>query len=247
VAAADDATRPFRLTTGAVAVQVRDPKDLPAALLRMGLRIPLPVVAIVGGAGGLDEQTAARLESTFVHVLAPLIADVSGVAVDGGTDSGVMRLLGAARAGGGYDFPLVGVAAEGTVVQPGRPPPRADAAPLDANHSHFILVPGSEWGDESVWLARTATDIAGGVASVTVLINGGAVALHDAESSIAAGRPVLVVDGTGRTADRVAAAMRNEPDDAQVAQLAASPLTHVAPISDKRMIRDTLRAILSAR
>jgi hypothetical protein len=247
------------LTTGAVAIQVRDPEALSAALLSLGLRIPLPVVAVVGGAGGLDGDTAARLERTFVDVLVPLIDAIGAAAVDGGTDSGVMRLLGSARAGGGYDFPLVGVAAEGTVVLPdaGPPrsdggPPRSDAAPLDANHSHFVLVPGTEWGDESEWLARTATEIAGTAraASVTVLINGGAVALRDAESSIDAGRPLLVIDGTGRTADRIAAAARNAPDDARVARLAASPLVHVVPLHDGhdgRMIRNTLEAIMSGR
>ena len=37
---------------------------------------------------------------------------------------------------------------------------RADASPLEPNHTHQVLVPGSSWGEESPWLADIATWLA---------------------------------------------------------------------------------------
>jgi hypothetical protein len=127
--------------------------------------------------------------------------------VDGGTDSGVMQLLGRARADLRAAFPLVGVAAEKKIVLPGDGTEQVDRAPLEPNHSHLCWCQVAR-GDESPWLARMATALAGGLPSVTVLINGGAIALQDVAHSLAAGRPVLVIAGSGRTADRIAAALK---------------------------------------
>jgi hypothetical protein len=69
-----------------------------------------------------------------------------------------------------------------------------------------------------------ATEIAGGAPSATILINGGDIAFDDVANSLAAGRPVLVVQGTGRTADRIAAALDGDRTDARAAQLADSLL-----------------------
>src|SRR5439155_8336988 len=110
-----------------------------------------PVLLLIGGAGGLSERDQARLRPLFEASVAPVIDSLGAIAVDGGTDAGVMRLLGRARATTGGSFPLVGVVARGTVQLPGEDPvPRA--CPLEPNHTHFVLVPGRLWGDESPWL-----------------------------------------------------------------------------------------------
>ena len=101
-----------------------------------------------------------RLFPIFVEVLAPLAEDLGAAIVDGGTDAGVMRLMGQARHETNATFPLVGVSAVGTVVLPGASSSPPDAAPLEPHHTHFILVPGSEWGDESPWLPRVASGLA---------------------------------------------------------------------------------------
>jgi hypothetical protein len=65
--------------------------------------------------------------------------------VDGGTDSGVMRVMGRVRDATSASFPLIGVAAMGNVIAPGiRAQP--DAAELEPHHTHFVLVPGAVWG-----------------------------------------------------------------------------------------------------
>ena len=106
-----------------------------------------------------------------------MITRLGLVAIDGGTWSGVMRLFGEVRSDADLDFPLLGVAAVGTVMLPGAQPRQDDAAGLDPDHSHFLLVPGDEWGAEAGWIARVATVLAGDTPSATVLINGGEIAI----------------------------------------------------------------------
>ena len=95
------------------------------------------------------------------------------VVIDGGTDAGVMHLIGRARTRAEATFPLVGVPAVGTVRFPGKRSGVRRRWPLDAHHTHFVLVPGAAWGDEAPWIARVGTELAGGSPSVTVLVNGG--------------------------------------------------------------------------
>lgn len=203
--------------------------DLAPAVAGLGLPGRRPVLVVVGGAAGLDEADKERLFTLFGQALLPAVASRQAVVVDGGTDSGVMQLLGRARAAAGARFPLVGVAAEKKVILPGDNAEPGDRAPLEPNHSHFLLVPGSSWGDESPWLSRVATEIAGSAPSATILINGGEIAFQDVANSLAAHRPVVVIAGTGRTADRIAAAVHDRDADEQAAQMAGSPLVTVVP------------------
>jgi hypothetical protein len=75
---------------------------------------------------------------------------------------------------------------------------------LEPHYTHFILVPGSEFGDESPWIVDAATLISRDHRSVTVLVNGGEVSQKDIDLSLEVGRPVIAVSGTGRLADTIA-------------------------------------------
>ena len=183
---------------------VEDIDHLPKALQQLDLPPHRPVLVLVGGAGYLENEDA--LESLFT-ALARVAEEVGAIVVDGGTDAGVMCLMGRARAATRGTFPLVGVAPRGRVRLPDEPPAADDdRVPVEPHHTHLILVPGNAWGDESPYLARVATLLAGNAPSVTVLVNGGEVARQDVEHSLAEGRPVIVVAGTGRLADELAAA-----------------------------------------
>jgi hypothetical protein len=290
-----------------------DLDGLPDALAALGLASSRPVMVLVGGAAGLSlaGEAAAPLRELF-HALAEVARAAGATVVDGGTDAGVMAFMGQARAEIGATFPLLGVAAEGTVdlspppLLPGEgtvdltppsllpeegivdltPPPLLpgegiiDLTPppllpgegimnlsptpllpgegivdlpsspllrgegkvnlpppplligegeggrggrgevLQPHHTHFLLVPGDHWGDESPWIARVATLLAGEAPSVTLLVNGGEISRQDVAHSLAAGRPVLVVAGTGRLADELAGSQERSPL-LQVVDLAA--------------------------
>lgn len=229
----------------APAVLVRTSSDLVPALAALGVRAPCPVVVVVGGAGGLSPSEGRALARLFEDGVAAAVEQVGAAAVDGGTAAGIMAALGEARARRGSDFPLVGVAAEGT-VRASRLHPASHAAELEPHHSGFLLVPGSDWGDEAAWIAQAATALAGGAPSVTVVVNGGDVALDDARHSLAAGRPVLAVRGTGRAADELASAVRGEPADARAEELARSGRVTTVDADDPAAVCRVLVAMLRA-
>ena len=152
--------------------------------------------------------------------------------VDGGTHSGVMRVMGEAVAAGHSLVPLVGVTAAGTARVPGRVPAREDAADLDPHHAAVLLVPGDDWGQESPWISAVAAALSGHAPTATLVVNGGDITYTDAQHSLDAGRPIVVIAGTGRTADAIAAAARGKDTDPRATQLARSPLLHVIDIHD---------------
>lgn len=233
-AAAPGSALTIRFADGRTAPGVRVDRvgDLPDALAVLGLDPPRPVVVVVGGAAGLDRADRRRLRPLFEAGLAPVVDDLDAVVVDGGTRSGVMRVIGEARFRTGGQFPLVGVAAAGTIALVGDRPPRHDAARLDAHHTHFVVVPGATWGAEAPWIAQVASIVAGGAGSVTLVVNGGEIVYADVERSLDAGRPVLVVAGSGRAADELATAVRGDPADDRALALAASALVRVVPGDD---------------
>ncbi|WP_433262355.1 hypothetical protein ACQPZF_29225 [Actinosynnema sp. CS-041913] len=168
-----------------------------------------PVLVLVGGADGMAAEHLAAF-GAVLRDLVPLLDALGAVVVDGGTDVGVSRAMGLARAAGGGRFRLIGVVADGV------------SAEFEPNHTDIVLVPGDRWGDEAPWLAEVAGLVAGSRTSVTVLVNGGEITFDDAALSLARERPLVVVRGTGRTADAIAAG--TEP---RAARISASPLTGV--------------------
>lgn len=223
--------------------RVRQPADIPAALRALNLERGRPVLVSVGGAGGMTPASLAQMARTLEPVM--LALDRWGATVlDGGTDSGVMKVMGQARQAAGARFPLVGVAAEGTVILPGGPA-RRDAAHLERHHSHIVLVPGGTWGDESGWLARVATSIADGQPSVTLVVNGGEITYEDIGHSLRSGRPVIVVAGTGRTADAIAAARDGRGDDPRAARIAAAASTQVVRLSEPDAVFRAVESVLA--
>ena len=189
------------------AVRVTDPTAIPVVLDQIGLQQPRPVLVLVGGASKLNQEDFDRLQQLFIESLAPLAQEIGATVIDGGTDAGVIKLMGKARAEIRATFPLVGVAPFHKIHYPHHPLP--DTYPLEPHHTHFILTPGVNWGDESAWIAKIASVLSGDAPSVTVLMNGGNVSLIDVQESLEAGRLVYVVSGTGRLADEIAAAVRN--------------------------------------
>lgn len=229
---------PLTLAGGARASAVRvDLEDqLGSAAVALGLSGT--VLVIVGGADRMEDRELDRVEPLFREVLAPFAEQRGAIVIDGGTDSGVMQLIGRVR--GSSSFPLVGVVAAELAAE--SPNSESDAAPLEPNHSHFLFVPGTQWGDESPWLARFATVVANGRPSATVLVNGGDVTLSDAEQSVGAGRRVIAVSGSGGTADALAAAARGDATDRRVRNLAASGIVQAVDVAAIQSLLDELFA-----
>ncbi|PHJ60945.1 hypothetical protein VF14_15775 [Nostoc linckia z18] len=206
----------------ATVATVSEAGELSDALEQMGLVGSHPILVIVGGASQMSEADFVRIQGLFIEVLAPIAQRLGAYIVDGGTDAGVMQLIGNARHQINAQFPLIGVAPTGKVILPNQTESTDDAALLEPHHTHFILVPGHNWGDESAWIVQVATMLAGGAPSVTMLINGGEITFLDAANSVIAGRLVMVIAGSGRTADKLVCALNGEATDERAEKLAAS-------------------------
>jgi hypothetical protein len=186
-------------------------QELATVLSAVSLIENRPVLVVIGGASLISDEDLQRLQRLFSEVLAPLAQELGLIVADGGTDAGVMRLMGNAREEISGTFSLVGVSPVGLVKLPNVEDVSKKLTDLEPHHTHFFLVPGEQWGDESRWLARIASQIAGDCPSVTVLINGGSIALVDAMENLRVHRPLLVIEGSGRLADEIAEAV-NYPD-----------------------------------
>ncbi len=232
----------------AEAIQIDADEDLRVAADMLGLQSPSPVLVIVGGASKLSQRDFERLQSLFAQVLAPLAQRLNMTVVDGGTDAGVMKLIGQARHKMRATFPLIGVVPIGLADFPGTPFNLAtDSSPLEANHTHFILIPGSDWGCESPWIAKLASVVAKDEPSVAILANGGEITWLDAQQNIKADRPVIVVEGSGRTADILAHALDGDIVDARAQELLDSKLLRsIDMASDFQVIATQLQQILGA-
>jgi SLOG in TRPM, prokaryote len=241
-------TEPFRIELGGAAsafgVQVSQTTDLPAATAALGLHPPRPTVVVVGGAASLDKARIDGLPAVFATGIAPVMQKCGAVGVDGGTPFGVMRLFGEARAAGEAAFPLVGVVADGPLKLPrGQAFAHAETV-LEAHHSHFVVVPGDEWGSEAPWIARTATVLAGARPSITVLVNGGQIAYSDVQHSVEANRRVVIIAGSGGTADVFADALAGAAADHRVATLIRSGLIRVIDKDQPALLAESLAATL---
>jgi hypothetical protein len=231
------------------AVVITAPRDesVQAILKALDLAQPRALIMVFGGAKGLDDSRKTRLAELFIHAIAPAAAELGALIIDGGTQSGVMAMMGEAVARDGRRSHLWGIAPKGKITHPeiAGASPVSDGAPLEPNHSHFVLVEGNEWGDETGTMLELAR--AFNAPSVAILVNGGAIAKDEALQSVRNGWPLLVIEGSGRFADELSAAVRDGQvaKSVKVREIARSgrvALFHVDDAAEK--LRDELRRVL---
>lgn len=210
--------------------------DLEQAVSELQLDGNHPVIVLIGG--GIDEKQADATRRA-IQTISKIAEDVKAVVICGGTDMGVMAEIGQIRWRNRYNFPLVGIAPEELVTWANGPDSTkflwwgTQRWQLEPHYTHFILVPGKEFGDESPWIVDAATIISKGYRSVTVLINGGEVSRKDIDLSLEHGRPVIALSRTGRLADELSR------------QPKRNKLISVAPANAEQRIRDLIQAALS--
>ena len=198
----------------------------------LGISPPKNLILLIGGADKLDEKLTSRLTQLFSRGIARAAADAEALIIDGGTEAGVMQIMGQSIVDRGRKSSLLGVAPAGKVTYPGGPPVASDdSAPLDPNHSHFVLVDGNEWGSETETLFELAA--AFNVPVLAILVNGGAIAKDELLQSVRRNWPVIVIEGSGRLADEVAG-LKKEPsqiEDPALAEIVEEGDLRIFPIT----------------
>jgi hypothetical protein len=174
-----------------------------ATLLGLG-RFPA-ALSIHGGAAGTTPEVIQELKATFHEQLAPLASKYHIPVMDGGTTSGVVGIMGAARAETQATFPLIGVAPADTTSYP-KGPTDGKRESLDPAHTHFALITGGSWGIESHLLVNLGRALA--FRRLALLINGGDIVRREALLHARAGNQLLVLSGSGRVADEIVDALK---------------------------------------
>ena len=134
------------------------------------------------------------------------------VILDGGTHAGITKMVGEGVADRDHRTRLIGVAPYHMVTYPGKLTADEDSAALDLNHTHFVLPDSHGWGSETEMLFEIAaaleTDEQTGekIPVVVVLAGGkvGGVAQQGVLHSVRHRWPVVIIEGSGGVADRVA-------------------------------------------
>jgi hypothetical protein len=188
---------PLKRGVNVRAANITEDKEIHEALTQLDIPHPKTVIVLVGGASGIGLWDKFPM-SRAIRVIARLAEETGSVVVDGGTEAGIMKEMGVQRKRNKFSFPLIGVVFDSLLMQ------EEPKSILDPNHTHFFLVPGEDWGDESAWISKIATAIAGDQKSITVLVNGGKISKTDVEYSLMENRPAFVMRGTGRMADEIA-------------------------------------------
>ena len=152
-------------------------------LAALGLPAPRATVVLNGSTAERDPALAGVLGELAAAAIRERLTVVTG-----GTDAGIFALFGAAMAE--PTAPLVGVA-----------PRNRDGVPLEPHHTHYVLVDGDIWGDETPALLALAGALGRLAPSVAVICGGGAITRHEAEGHLQAGRPLIAVAGSGGVAD----------------------------------------------
>ncbi|MBN1219317.1 MAG: DUF4231 domain-containing protein [Anaerolineae bacterium] len=168
------------------------------------LEIPRPeaIIIISGGASGLGDKFRSRLSQLFSRGVARVALELDALIIDGGTQSGVMAMMGQGVADRGHKTPLLGVVPAGQVVLPDGT--GQGKTPLEPNHSHFVLVDSDKWGGETKTMYDIPAALAQNIPVVTVLVNGGSLAKQEILRSVREGWPVIVIQNSGRLADEIA-------------------------------------------
>jgi hypothetical protein len=187
------------------------PESTPSVIYRLlGFYVARPVIFVSGGAGKMTDQDR-QLTRDIIAEVAQFAEDHQAIIVDGGTESGIMKMVGDTRGDMTYTFPLIGVSPLGKISYPGYKNPDEESF-LEDSHSHFVLVDGNEWGAESETLVGLAHAVSGSGRKpvVGVLINGGQIAMHEMYLATTKKQkiPIVVLDGSGRTADEISTAVR---------------------------------------
>ena len=210
---------------------------LESVLSSLGLPAFHNFMMIAGGAALMTEAFYPNLTHLFTDGIAHLAASHTMLIIDGGTQAGVMQLMGTGVAEKGRRSPLFGISPAGRVRYPGQRVygnDDEDTAQLDPNHSHFVLVETDEWGGETATMYELAHYFSQEHSSIALLVNGGAIAIKEVLYNVRQQRPVIVLEGSGRAADDIAHLWREKPltiSNPELAEIIQQGNIHLFPAS----------------
>ncbi len=203
----------------AVVVRASDDHDAEDVAELLGLQMPQPSIFMLVGALDMQSKEMTMTRPVIEQALATFANERQIAIVDGGTATGVMQLMGEARLKSKATFPLIGVAPYNQVKYPGHDNPTG--YDLDSGHSHFVLTHDGEFGDETDMIVDLSEALTGDGKKprLGMIVNGGDIVRQEVyrlATEPDANLVILVLEGSGRFADELAAAKRSGKAESDV-------------------------------
>lgn len=192
----------LRFPNGKTAQLIEVMPTVSASNVRDWMDIPEMRHAIVMHLGALTMEHGEQIQHLLQNSVVRFAEESHALVADGGTEAGVMQLMGRAYEAAGATFPLIGVTVKNSVTYAGGPEPSEGRWPLNPNHTHFVVVDADEFGVESHLLVGMASMT--GNPGVALVVSGGEIVRQEIEMHAKIGTPVIVLKGTGRYADDLA-------------------------------------------
>jgi hypothetical protein len=228
----------IRFSNGNRAQVVLSPIDARVTDLLHVLSLPQPgaLIVIAGGASQMDKRVSEELAPLFTGGIAHVAASLDALIIDGGTQTGVMALIGQGVAQQQNKPALLGVVPAGIVTYPGKSTEKtsSEAVPLDPNHSHFVLVETDEWGGETETMYELVQVFSQNSPSIAILINGGGIAKREVLHNVRQRRPIIIIEGSGRFADDIAGMVHNKsisPAEPELAEIITDGDLYLFPLT----------------
>lgn len=223
---------------GNVARLVRTPAsvDIRQVIARLNLPVPRALLILNGGTARLEGAVRDRLEQLLAAV-AGVVIEEGITLVTGGTNAGIFALLGAALAKTGpLKAPCIGVSVAG----------RAGIDQLEPHHSHFVLVEGEDWGEETPVMYDLAATLGRTCPSLAIFAGGGEITITEMRYNVLQKRELILIAGSKRSTDLAVAAHAGEDvaDDRLIQITSAGRITvfgaHQPPTDLAALVRSRL-------
>ncbi len=205
----DDQATQINLEGGnrALMVQARARTPVASMTAALGIAGPRPVLLVIGGADGLSKAAEPSIRTLVDAGVVPAVETVGPVVVDGGTDAGIMAIVGGAIAAAHVQVTVLGVAPAGRVTwKDDTRSGMSGATALEPHHTHFVLADSDAWGGETPLLFEVVEAIADPSRTVAIVAGGGPGTLREVATAVRRGIPVIALSGSGGVADDLAAA-----------------------------------------
>lgn len=197
-------------------------QNTPAEAIIDALKLPQPraLICLNGGTAELGVALQAALHRLMVDGLARAACENSIMLVTGGTDAGIFSLLGAGLEKWKPQAPCLGVVPSKPVTWPGRA--GGGETQLEPHHSHFLVVDGDSWGDETRTMYSVVQSLSRNCPSLAVFAGGGDITLREMQVNVEQGREMVLIAGSGRNTDAVLEARAASTSSSQALQEIAS-------------------------
>eukprot|EP00753_Platysulcus_tardus_P014507 PLAT4384.1.p1 GENE.PLAT4384.1~~PLAT4384.1.p1 ORF type:complete len:2093 (+),score=763.88 PLAT4384.1:756-6281(+) len=172
---------------------------------------PEAVICCFGGASGLDPLLVPVLASALGKGVVQAARAGGALLITGGTDCGVMKMIGMEVALDATRLRLLGIVPKGLCTLPGEVPPHEEASPLEPHHTDFLLVHSSDWGGETEMMVDgVACHLSKQRPVICVAANGGGITVKEIWYAVKNGFPLVLIEGSGRSTDKLAALWRKK-------------------------------------